>query len=272
MTDSQWRISTSCGDIATYTHDHTWYEGDQRGARTGDQVKKALSVGVIWAIGLCAEPALAADMGFPLYGPSPAPAFSWTGFYAGVNLGDGWSKHSTTLGFTPINSGEVNGVIGGGQLGANWQVGSFVLGAEADIEGSSQQKTSTSPFPGFPVVTLTEDYSKPWFATFRGRVGWAFADGWLVYATGGGAMLDAKSTFTAGAPGFLTLSSGFELSHLGWAAGGGLENAINRNWSWKVEYIGMQTGSFTSSVNFLGRTVLWHAKLGENVARVGLNY
>jgi outer membrane immunogenic protein len=201
----------------------------------------------------------------------PAPAFTWTGIYAGVNVGAGWSKHSTQLGGVTTVSDVVSGVIGGGQLGANWQVGGVVLGAEADIQGSSQRQKSTTSFPGFPAVSLTEDYSKPWFATFRGRVGWAFADGWLVYATGGGAWLDSQRTFTIGAGPF-SLSSGFELSHIGWTAGAGLEGAINRNWSWKVEYLYMATGTFSSTVSLFGASGQWNSSIADNVVRAGINY
>jgi len=76
---------------------------------------------------------------------------------------------------------------------------------------------------------------------------------------------------TASTVGFST-SSTFEVSHVGWAAGGGLENAINRNWSWKVEYLYLRTGTFSMPVNIFGAVVPWGARLGDNIARVGLNY
>ena len=116
----------------------------------------------------------------------PALAFIWTGIYAGVNIGDGWEKHKTQISGVTTSSGVVNGVIGGGQVGANWQVGRVVWGIEADAQASGQSKSTITPFPPF---NLTDAYSQPWFATFRGRVGWAFADRWLVYATAGGAWL-----------------------------------------------------------------------------------
>ena len=51
-----------------------------------------------------------------------------------------------------------------------------------------------------------------------------------------------------------------------------MEAAIDRNWSWKVEYLYMATDNFTTSVNFLGFMVPWKAQLGNNVARTGINY
>jgi outer membrane immunogenic protein len=164
-------------------------------------------------------------------------------------------------------SSPVGGVIAGGQLGANWQIGIIVFGVETDAQGSNQRKTISG---AMPVGSLLQDYSQPWFATFRGRAGWAFADGWLAYATGGGAWLDSNRTFTA--PGWAYAPSSFELAHIGWTAGGGVEAAINRNWSWKVEYLHMNTGYFTTNVNFLGFPLQWRSWIGDDVVRVGVNY
>ena len=70
------------------------------------------------------------------------PIFTWTGFYAGVNAGWGWrdsNEQAVILGgavpgtlFFPGNGD--GGFIGGGQIGYNWQFGSFVVGAETDIQ------------------------------------------------------------------------------------------------------------------------------------------
>jgi outer membrane immunogenic protein len=251
---------------------------------------------VVGALGVLAEPAIAAEMASFGDPPVAPPAFtSWTGFYAGGNIGYGWATHTTHLsgvvgpsvtpvGFAPgplgfggvltpqpwsvTDSFGVNGVIGGGQLGVNWQVGSIVLGVEADAQGSSQSKAITVGLPAG--TSLIENYSKPWFATFRGRGGWAFADGWLAYATAGGSWLYSRVAFTP--VGLTNPSSSFELSHVGWTAGGGLEVAINRNWSWKVEYLYMATDTFTRSENFIGIIVPWKAQIENNVARAGVNY
>jgi outer membrane immunogenic protein len=111
----------------------------------------AWAAGVMFAlVNTVGRPALASDV----LGPSPflpaPPAFSWTGAYVGANLGLGWRKQSTTINGVTIMSGTMAGVIGGGQLGANWQMGSIVLGAEMDIQGSSESKSVTTQFPGLP--------------------------------------------------------------------------------------------------------------------------
>src|SRR5213076_870157 len=73
---------------------------------------------------ISAQPVIGADLGAsPLAVTAPAPL--WTGLYAGVNLGGAWTSGPS-----------MSGVIGGGQVGYNWQLGSVVLGAEADIQGA----------------------------------------------------------------------------------------------------------------------------------------
>jgi outer membrane immunogenic protein len=209
------------------------------------------------AVGL---PALASDV----FGPSPflpaPPAFSWTGVYVGANLGGDWHRQSTNFNGVTIMSGTMGGVIGGGQLGANWQMSSVVLGAEIDVQGSSESKSVTTQFPGAPVgVSLTEEVNQPLSLTYRGRLGWAFANGWLAYVTGGGAWIDANRTFTGSGPGG-SLSSSFDLTHAGWSYGVGFEGAVTRNWSWKVEYLHLQTDRFNTAVNIFGTPVTWRAR------------
>ena len=85
--------------------------------------------------------------------PPPPPAWSWAGYYAGVNLGYGWGSSNVTQDFIDsgtgaivnISSGTVHpdGIIGGGQIGYNWQSGNWVPGFEADIQGSGQRGSLT---------------------------------------------------------------------------------------------------------------------------------
>ena len=92
--------------------------------------------------------------------PVAAPVFTWTGFYAGVNIG--WAfdgDENDRLGslvtpngpilpgrtFTVVpaagggsflsrRGGDDGGLLGGGQVGYNMQFGSFVVGIEADAQ------------------------------------------------------------------------------------------------------------------------------------------
>src|SRR5262245_20248933 len=90
------------------------------------------SAAALFAVGV--QGASAADMPAAI---SKAPvmvpvAFTWTGFYIGGNLGDSWSAGDLT--YTQPFAGSVatnnNGssVVGGGQIGYNWQTGVAVWG------------------------------------------------------------------------------------------------------------------------------------------------
>src|SRR4051794_9701121 len=83
---------------------------------------------------LAVAQASAADIPAPEYRAPVqvvAPAFNWTGFYAGFNVGYGFGK-AEAFGA----SENLNGLIAGGQIGGNWQTGALVLGLEADFQGS----------------------------------------------------------------------------------------------------------------------------------------
>jgi outer membrane immunogenic protein len=187
--------------------------------------------------------------------PAPVEVFNWTGFYIGANLGYSAGRaHFDTLGST-----DLNGVVGGGQIGYNWQgPGSpWVFGVEVDGQATGQDNSATAGG-----VTLTE--SLPWFVTFRGRVGYAFAPMFMIYATGGGAWVDHKFELT-GVGGSLTS----EVNRLGWTAGAGIEGALNRNWSWKVEYLHLDTGSFNTNVFGVLPVSL---RVTDEIGRFGINY
>ena len=97
---------------------------------------------------------LAADLRpMPYKMPPPMQAvYTWTGFYLGVNVGGGWSNANSefsTAGF-PSFAGLDNhmaGVIAGGQVGYNWQSGSWVLGVEADFQYSGMKGGISAPCP-----------------------------------------------------------------------------------------------------------------------------
>jgi outer membrane immunogenic protein len=89
-----------------------------------------------------------------------APVYSWTGFYVGGNVGASWGHASTDIAgsgtqisfistppfvnppatFADSQTQRLNGVIGGGQVGYNYQFNPrWVLGFEADIQGSGER-------------------------------------------------------------------------------------------------------------------------------------
>jgi outer membrane immunogenic protein len=167
-----------------------------------------------------------------------------------------------TLGAT--DSVKVNGINGGAQAGYNWQMGNFLLGLETDIQASGERGTNTlngflgaatnGSAAGQPAV-ITDSNKLEWFGTTRGRFGWA-SDRWLVYGTGGVAYGEVNQngninpptpTIVAGQNALIVWNQ--STTKVGWAAGVGVENAITRNWSWKLEYLYMDLGTSTANLS-----------------------
>ena len=173
-------------------------------------------IGIAALASFVATGALAADLPMKTpYTKAPAyvePVFNWTGFYVGGNLGYSWgnSDNSTTitrfntglpllgaLNGTNTSSNNVNGVIGGGQFGYNWQMQNWLFGLEADIQGSGERGSSSITClgcsdDGTDIVT-TLNQRLDWFGTARGRVGALVTpDVLLLYATGGLAYGEVK--------------------------------------------------------------------------------
>src|SRR5450432_1407423 len=62
--------------------------------------------------------------------PSPVMAFSWTGFYAGLN--GAWAGGSFQGGSGILPS--VDGGMLGATVGYNYQMGQYVIGYEGDVD------------------------------------------------------------------------------------------------------------------------------------------
>jgi outer membrane immunogenic protein len=188
---------------------------------------------------------------------SPVYVPTWSGFYAGLNAGYGWASVNAVTDGAPSNN--LNGFVGGGQLGYNWQTGSFVFGVEGDFQGTTQKKSDTFTVLG---TAFTVDQKIPWFATARGRLGYAWGP-WMLYATGGAAWINYKLDVSA-----LGLTASDNTTKAAFTVGGGVEWMLMQNWSAKLEYLYMDTGDVSTTL--FGTTFTGRAK--DNLVRVGLNY
>jgi outer membrane immunogenic protein len=220
--------------------------------------------------------ASAADMRAPVYkAMAPVAAYNWTGLYLGVNAGLGVGEHSTILNVpsSPLGTsvtGAPIGAIGGVQAGYNWQFGNWVLGVEADIQGSGQSETHCL-LQCVPALSANVEQNLSWFGTVRGRVGYTIGNGILAYYTGGFAYGNAETTITeaaGGAPGTFKFSD----TKTGWTLGSGVEAALGGNWTGKIEYLYIDLGSFDGSYNFAGATHFYSQEVRSHVFRGGLNY
>ena len=233
------------------------------------------------SIALMSGAALAADLPRRMP-PAPPPLAlpAWTGFYLGVNAGGGWAKADSGLSVlggpvfaTGVNS--LEGAVGGGQIGYNWQNGPSMFGVEADFQASGLKDTLNAPCPlGFCAgLGLAASFTQkmPWFGTVRGRLGLA-TDAWLIYVTGGYAYARFDAEASASALGATATISQNETRN-GWAVGGGIEAALTRNWSAKVEYLYLDFGTSNIAWTIPGLPTLNDAsKIHVNVFRAGVNY
>jgi outer membrane immunogenic protein len=118
-----------------------------------------------------------------------------------------------------------SGGSGGVHAGYDIQTGVLVYGIEADAALGGIEGSGTD---GGDEPTLNSKVT--WLATVRGRVGYAF-DRFLVYATGGVAFAGGTLTVRHDAS-----RASDRQTHIGWTVGGGVEYAIDDNWSAGLEY------------------------------------
>ncbi|MBJ6124744.1 outer membrane protein [Microvirga splendida] len=192
--------------------------------------------------------ASAADLPMRAAPPAPiiaaAPIFTWTGFYVGVNAGYGWSNND----FDVVDLADENddgGFVGGAQVGYNYQIGSFVVGLEGDIQYADFGSEFSFDSDADGDIDGDDDVfdSGDWFGTVRARAGVAF-DRALIYATGGFAFADDST---------------------GWTVGGGMEYAFTNNLSAKIEGLYVNLDNDDDFPGFDGETDF-------GVIRAGLNF
>jgi outer membrane immunogenic protein len=165
--------------------------------------------------------AFAADMAVSPPSPPPATGFSWTGWYVGGNIGYSFGSAKSDFNVPPPSApappsggpitippvastdAQPQGVIGGGQIGYNWQASpNWVFGLETDLQASGE-RTNFSQHAAFDFInnftcflnelcaaevsgatTTAYEAKIAWFGTVRGRVGYAWSN-FLLYGTGG---------------------------------------------------------------------------------------
>jgi outer membrane immunogenic protein len=253
-------------------------------------------------------PAIAADMAARSYA-APA-AFSWTGCHVGglAGYGSGHSDGYTATGASTVvipgpdaaafagqrrsNDFNLTGFTGGGDVGCDYQFGAWVVGVEGDWsnlnkEGQAYNAPGTSLPNANPALINSTVYEtqERWFATARGRAGYAL-DKYFFYVTGGAAWMKIDSShfcaicFTAaGAPQGAAFANEFQSDRrTGWVIGAGTEYAINNHgWSIRSEYLYVSIPSYTTfttpaGVGVTGLVNNVSTKLYDVIWRVGLTY
>ncbi len=218
--------------------------------------------------GAVAGPGLAADLpaAMPTKAPAYVPAFSWTGTYVGLNIGGVWGRTdfdpSSMLNLAPntvtsyptvtVNS---NSLIGGGQAGYNWQLGSLVLGFEQDFQflslkpgfvyGAAPLPPGAPGAPGALVVGDGFSANLKYMGATRAKLGWAW-DRVMLYATGGleTGVADGTGNYVARTGGSPALSfTQSRVFFVGWTAGAGVDYAMTNNIFLGLDYRYFDLGS-----------------------------
>ena len=188
--------------------------------------------------------------------PPPMAAYSWTGTYFGLHAGHGFGDaklrdNLPTIGGVPLpilsSTHEVDGLLGGLQLGARRQFGSLVLGTElsmsaGNITGSSSDCLGITSLinglaPGAATASCRSEVN--WVATALAKLGWAHQN-WLFYGAAGWSLAGVEHQFTLAVnPALipLSISSGKNDIADGLTLGGGVEYGFSNGMSVGLEYL-----------------------------------
>ena len=267
-------------------------------------MKKLLVSSVAAFLVAASGAAFAADLPSRRVAPSAPifvpPSFTWTGFYAGLNAGYAFgasneAKTNGTTGFSNLIAPGIapgalkvdgSGFIGGGQIGYNVQMNQLVFGVETDIQYVDNKKSSS--FIGAPILgtqlNTTAQSELRYLGTLRARVGFVPVDRFLVYATGGLAYGDVRTTTSVSgvqAPALSWAGSKSD-TKVGYTVGAGVEYAITNNWTLKGEYLYYDLGkqNVAATGNAAVRAVaalngvdyLSRVDTKGHIVRAGVNY
>ena len=267
------------------------------------------------AVGLLSTSAYAADL------PSRvgAPIFTWTGLYVGGTVGYGMTNARVgngDLAYDVFSAGAGSvrnrpaGLAFGPTFGFNIQTTpKLVVGLETDYQWTGQSKSSTraGSFNLGSGTTLDGTYTATGatrlnsFGTLRARLGFVptTLPQTLLFVSGGLAYGSVKTSLSSVATGtytntsdcegpgcaFTQSASGSTNSYqVGWALGAGIESVLFDRWTWKAEYLHVDLGKASGTMNLNGSatvasvpvpaptSVSYSNRVTNDLFRIGLNY
>lgn len=201
----------------------------------------------------------------------------------------------------PRTSFDIEGITGGFHVGYNRQFSpNWLVGIETDFSASSINGGAGTRFVGMPGIFnlpfgTNSREEVTWFGTVRARAGWLATPDLLLFGTGGLAygLVRHTTAITNQAPGGLGVVNGnfnfgcaglvpcFENTSwrvaTGWTAGGGVEYALTRSWTAKVEYLYVNLGSdfFNIAASNPGGNAQFKVSYTDthfNLVRLGASY
>jgi opacity protein-like surface antigen len=213
--------------------------------------------------------------------PIVAAGLDWSGVYAGAHAGYGggmmdWESIQPGAAFV------ARGMLAGGQIGINKQLGSLVFGLELDGSWADLKGTGNT-FAGGPALGGGSAESRSTsrtdgLVTLAGRAGIA-ADRWFVFAKGGLSAAHQKHDWAARVT---TIINGVVVIQTGTLSGSetryapmlgfGAEYALLGPWSVLAEYNYHHFGAATARLT--GTPISSNNRVDEaiHIARLGVNY
>jgi outer membrane immunogenic protein len=205
--------------------------------------------------------------------------YSWTGAYAGANLGVIWTdsqlsanqanlvstsgSYNENLDATDVNPGFQFGYLH--QIDPNW-----VLGAEADFTypSANTQYTAIDSDQTYDQFTVKNDLQ----GSLRLRMGYAI-DRFLPYVTTGMSFGSMGLSYNNEQNNAYSVRT----TQMGWVLGGGLEYGIFEHLSSRLEYLYTDYGtalnlSLPTIAGISDSQGAIHTNMSTNVLRVALNY
>ena len=267
-------------------------------------MKKQLLLGCALGGLLASTSAFAADIPRKAPPPAPAPVYNWTGWYVGGNIGYSWGRGAPTVNDPALGAfglptsftgaGNLDGIIGGVQIGYDWQANAnWVWGIVADFQWADEKNSRSFSDPydceGICSISGTIGSRIHWFGTVRLNAGWLYNPTTMLYVTGGlaygkvsinGSLTNNNDggccNFPIVAPPPGSFPFGSSATNVGWTVGGGIRGVVPNApaWIWKVEYLYVDLGSLNSNGTdpiFVGPTS-WNAHFTDNILRFGLDY
>jgi outer membrane immunogenic protein len=236
---------------------------------------------VLLAVAAFSSTSFAADIARPVYKAPPVivSELKFTGCFIGGNIGYGWGSSDWTSPFLgPITSHSSDGVVGGGQVGCDYQVDRWVVGFQGMFNATSLRTDSVNNFS----TALVDSARMPWLATATGRIG-ITGSPTLYYVKGGAAWVRSEYNECCLAivvvppppPPPPVIPDGFaNKTRTGWTLGGGIEHIFVQHWSIFAEYNYIKLSDSSIAFTGINGWQNFNYNIDQNIHSVvlGVNY
>ena len=167
----------------------------------------------------------------------------------------------STPALKPESSAAYTAVTIGSSLRSGWP------GSKATSISTSMRASATAASFN---TSITASADVNWLASVRGRVGYLWTPGLLLYGTAGAAWADIDYQANLQSPGFIA-GVNHTTTKDGFVVGAGAEYMWSRQWLVRAEYLFYDFSGSTRSFALVPATLHWD-NLGISVVRLGASY